>query len=313
MAWLEVWALAAFWLSLGAVALLASRWPAAWRAVNYQGRALPDGLGVAPVLATLAAWGLVYALQGRVFTAPKAAFPVLPGPYLTAYLLLVAGMSALGLLDDVRGDRSQRGFKGHFRALLHGRLTTGFVKAAGGYVLALLAVAWAQQNPPAVPAGAAPPLHGWQSVGQAAACLLDAALVALSANFVNLLDLRPGRAIKGYTLLALLAVGVGGQAALPYTLPLFTAVLAFAPKDLRAQALLGDAGSNPLGAAVGFAMATVWPPAVRWLFLGLLVAVHVYAEKRSLTAWIDSHPMVAALDRWGRQPDPERSREVRDR
>jgi Glycosyl transferase family 2 len=64
-------------------------------------------------------------------------------------------------------------------------------------------------------------------------------LVGLAANFLNQLDTRPGRALKAY-LLGALAVGA----------PVRVAVLLL-PYDLRERTMLGDCGSNALGALVG--------------------------------------------------------------
>jgi hypothetical protein len=88
------------------------------------------------------------------------------------------GWLALGLLDDVLGSGDRRGFRGHVQALLHGRLTTGGVKLLGGGLLAL-ATAYAV-------------VGGWWTWRLPAA----AVLIALSANALNLFDLRPGRALK---------------------------------------------------------------------------------------------------------------------
>ena len=61
----------------------------------------------------------------------------------TAVVMAGAGvvLAVLGYLDDVRGDRRAGGFAGHVRELVHGRITTGLVKAVGGGVVGLLA-AW---------------------------------------------------------------------------------------------------------------------------------------------------------------------------
>src|SRR3712207_8777601 len=56
------------------------------------------------------------------------------------------------------------------------------------------------------------------------------------SNFWNQLDTRPGRALKAYLSLAV-----------PLRAPLGLAVI-LAPYDLRERVMLGDAGSNALGA-----------------------------------------------------------------
>ena len=47
-------------------------------------------------------------------------------------LAAVVAFGALGFVDDVLGDDRDKGLKGHVAAALKGRVTTGFVKMAGG-------------------------------------------------------------------------------------------------------------------------------------------------------------------------------------
>ena len=70
--------------------------------------------------------------------------------------------------------------------------------------------------------------------------LSGALLVGLAANALNQLDTRPGRALKAY-LVGCVSSPVRRSA---------TAVLLL-PYDLREMAMLGDAGSNALGALLG--------------------------------------------------------------
>ena len=70
--------------------------------------------------------------------------------------------------------------------------------------------------------------------------LSGAVLVAGSANLLNQLDTKPGRALKAY---------IGAAFALDA--PLGLAVLLL-PYDLRERVMMGDAGSNALGALLGF-------------------------------------------------------------
>src|SRR5205085_2973800 len=131
--------------------------------------------------------------------------------------------------------RHARGLRGHARALREGRLTTGMVKLVG---LAAAGVA-----------------AGWIERHRAAPALADAALIAGTANLVNLLDLRPGRALKVVTVAAALTTGVDGPAA---TVAAATAAAAAAtlPSDLGEHVMIGDCGANGLGALLGWCLAT---------------------------------------------------------
>ncbi|MEI7759315.1 MAG: glycosyltransferase [Thermoleophilia bacterium] len=119
-----------------------------------------------------------------------------------------------------------------------------------------------------------------------------AVLVGLAANGVNQLDTRPGRALKAFGLGALLVGGVPGKAV--------GAAVLLTPYDLREMAMLGDAGSNALGAVLGFSSVeriTGWR---RWSAIGALALLTVVGERRSVGALIDSTPLLRDLDRLGR-------------
>jgi Glycosyl transferase family 2 len=118
--------------------------------------------------------------------------------------------------------------------------------------------------------------------------LSGALLVGLAANFLNQLDTRPGRALKAY-LLAAPAVGA----------PLGIAVLLL-PYDLRERTMLGDCGSNALGALLGLTSVSRFGGRARWLAIGALAGLTALGERRSLGELIERTPILADLDRLGR-------------
>ncbi len=113
-------------------------------------------------------------------------------------------------------------------------------------------------------------------------------LVGLAANFLNQLDTRPGRALKAY-ILAGLAVDA----------PVGTAVLLL-PYDLRERTMLGDCGSNALGALIGLRSVSRLTDRGRWLAIGALAGLTLLGERRSLGELIERAPGLAQLDRLGR-------------
>jgi len=119
--------------------------------------------------------------------------------------------------------------------------------------------------------------------------LSGALLVALAANFLNQLDTRPGRALKAYLAGALL---VGA--------PVRSAVFLL-PYDLREKTMLGDAGSNALGAMLGLSSVSRLTGRRRWLAIGALAGLTLLGERRSLGALIERTPGLRTLDRLGRQ------------
>jgi hypothetical protein len=119
--------------------------------------------------------------------------------------------------------------------------------------------------------------------------LSGALLVGLAANFLNQLDTRPGRALKAYLVAAPL---VGAPAG--------TAVLLL-PYDLREQVMLGDSGSNALGAMLGLSSVSRLTGTSRWLAIGALAGLTLLGERRSLGELIERTPGLGTLDRLGRQ------------
>ena len=77
-------------------------------------------------------------------------------------------------------------------------------------------------------------------------------------------------------------------------------MLVLAPYDLRERAMLGDVGSNVLGAIAGFWLVMTLSTLGQAIALALLVAITVYAEFRSLSALVDRNPLLRRLDSWGR-------------
>jgi hypothetical protein len=119
--------------------------------------------------------------------------------------------------------------------------------------------------------------------------LSGALLVGLAANFVNQLDTRPGRALKAYLACALVLGAPAGGAVL------------LLPYDLREKVMLGDAGSNALGAMLGLSSVSRLTGKSRWLAIGALAGLTLLGERRSLDELIERTPGLRTLDRLGRQ------------
>jgi len=173
--------------------------------------------------------------------------------------LSVAGIALLGLADDLWSG-PERGLRAHLRA---GR-TTGALKAAGIPVLTLAATR----------------------------SLSGVLLVSLSANSLNLLDTRPGRALKAFLAGAALLRG-------PTRAYVPIAVL-LAPYDLREMTMLGDAGSNALGAVLGYGSVATLTARGRRLAIAALAGLTILGETCSLGELIERTPGLSHLDRLGR-------------
>ena len=270
--------------------------------LNYRERPLPFPFGVLIVAAAL------IALIPLVLLARLASSEVFH-PELLPIALYALGVTTLGLIDDTLGEAraglpvasgvidqsarpggdalekparpAPRGWRGHARAALRGELSTGTLKAAGSLGLALFAMSFEGLSRPE-----------W---------LLAVGVLVLATNVFNLLDLRPGRAIKAFVLLGA-GLTLGSLDARPlWSLGLFVApALVAGLYDLRERAMLGDTGANLLGALAGLWLVLTLSQSGQLIALALLVAVTLYGELRSISALVERTPGLRALDSWGR-------------
>ena len=115
-----------------------------------------------------------------------------------------------------------------------------------------------------------------------------AVLVALAANVLNQLDTAPGRALKAYLAAAVLVEAPKGLAVL------------LLPYDLREMGMLGDAGSNSLGALLGLKSVGRLTGRGRAVAIGALAGLTLLGETVSLGKLIERTPVLRDLDRLGR-------------
>lgn len=182
----------------------------------------------------------------------------------------VALCGGVGVYDDLRGSPAARGLRGHLGALRRGHLTSGSVKVVVVGIAGVVAAVW---------------LHG-----VSLRALVSTVVVAGVANLLNLLDLRPGRALK----VALLC-------ALPVAAWVVVGVAAgLLPWDLRERVMLGDGGANALGAALGVAVASSAPFVVAVVVAAVVVTLTLVSERVSFTRVIERTPPLRWADRLGR-------------
>ena len=131
----------------------------------------------------------------------------------------------------------------------------------------------------------------------------SAVTIAAWANVHNLLDLRPGRALKTAALLSgcLLADRrEGTEAARTLAAGALGVAVAALPEDLMEDTMLGDTGANAVGALVGTALAAHPGRTVRVLAALAGTALVLASERVSFTRVIARTPVLAALDGLGR-------------
>lgn len=247
---------------------------------NYRGHPLPTAGGILIVLAVLV-------IEAGRAVAGAAGVGEDPGLTLSRSLVLFAafGFGFLGFVDDLLGAGDDRGFRGHVRALTEGRLTTGFLKLFGGAGVAVVLVA----------------TPGFASGRR---LIIDAVLIALAANFANLLDLAPGRLIKASWVAYLpLAVVLGTDDVGIAVAPVMGAALGLFPDDLRERLMLGDTGANVIGATLGLGVVLGLGGEARTGVLVAMIVLNVLAEVLSFSRLIDRVGFLRAFDRLGQRPE----------
>ena len=250
---------------------------------NYAGREIPLGAGLYLVL-------LLPVLHALALLAGVPGFPI--GLSLLVTLTLV-GFGLAGLVDDCLGTAQDKGFRGHFTALLRtGRLTSGAFKALFGGAVALLVAL-------ALPIIEAKTFGPWYQI------LLNALLLASAANLVNLFDLRPGRAGKIFLLGLLICAALAARIE-HFGGPILLVTVMFIPllrRDLRAELMLGDTGSNLLGATLGLAMVFWLTLHAKIFAVALLLVLQALSERFSFSALIERFGLLRLLDRLGRRTE----------
>jgi len=258
---------------------------------NYAGREVPVPAGLLIPLAAFLALGVSAPLDRLVDDN------VLQGIGLAGAIIYIVGVCLLGVIDDllgtpvIEGDlgrKDPRGLRGHAKATLGGGFSTGAVKAIGSLGLAAFAVGLI------VPGK-------WEY-------LLAIALVVVTTNLFNLLDLRPGRALKVFfALIAVLALATWTLTPL-WTMGAFIGSLpVLAYYDLGEKGMLGDTGSNAIGAIAGIWMVLVLSTTAQAIALAVILLITLYGEFRSISQLIDRTPLLRFIDLLGRPNERARN------
>lgn len=233
---------------------------------NWQGKNIPTGAGIIiPIVLGLSSIPLVWMRKD---------------PEMSVYLFAIFGVTLLGLFDDLLGNNQQKGLRGHFCFFWHEKkLSTGVVKALGAGILAFWIAMVRNES-------------GFYTV-------LNWLVIVSCVNFINLLDLRPGRALKG-TLLFFLVAFFFRIPELWLAAAITGIVLAYAHYDLEGKAMLGDSGANSLGMAVGILFIHA-PTKIRLTLVVFLIIIHLISEKISLSQVIEKNYFLRMIDQWGRK------------
>jgi len=292
-----------------------------WERTNFHGATVSLRGGVAMAGASVASAAVASAFSDQ----PRAAL---------GGLVASLGGGLAGYIDDVDqgahdGGKVAKGLKGHLGALAHGQVTTGVIKIAGIGASALAASALVGSK--ATSMG-----------GKVADLALNTVLIAGAANLANLLDLRPGRALKATVLVAAplsyfscadaktpasgasvtsaTASVTSGASGAPSATPaapasasgasaqrllasgLNAAAITALVEDLQETTMLGDTGANAAGALLGTSLAANDSWKLRLGTALGVVGLILASEKVSFSKVIAANPALNWLDQLWRRP-----------
>lgn len=241
------------------------------RSVNYRGKAIPaiGGIVFVPIL-LIAVLLFLFLKYGNMYD------------YMS-YLLLVLSMGFIGVIDDLIGDKRPKGLIRHFVSTIEGTMTTGFLKALSGFLVSCII--------------------SFETSKTLNEFFINAFILALFANTLNLFDLRPGRAIKVYLLYSviLLAGSIGRLVqVMPFVVLSIAAVL-FISYDLKEVCMLGDTGANILGISLGYYSNLLLSLDKKLILLILLVFINILTERISITDIIKGNRLLNYFDSLGRE------------
>ena len=292
-----------------------------WERTNFHGVTVSLRGGVAMAGASVASAAVASAFSDQ----PRAAL---------GGVVASLGGGLAGYIDDVDqgahdGGKVAKGLKGHLGALAHGQVTTGVIKIAGIGASALAASALVGSK--ATSMG-----------GKVADLALNTVLIAGAANLANLLDLRPGRALKATVLVAAplsyfscadaktpasgasvtsaTASVTSGASGAPSATPaapasasgasaqrllasgLNAAAITALVEDLQETTMLGDTGANAAGALLGTSLAANDSWKLRLGAALGVVGLILASEKVSFSKVIAANPALNWLDQLWRRP-----------
>lgn len=249
---------------------------ALWQRVNHRGEAISLLAGPALTLGLLSGT-LITGGTGQVSAVRQR----------LGHSVAIGGAGAFGLIDDLAEGQENRakGLKGHLGELRRGRLTTGALKVLGiGATAGAAALLLTRSD--------------GSRIGYFADAALNTALIAGSANLMNLLDLRPGRAMKA----GILAVAFGAAASAPQTVgSVAGACAALISADLAEEDMLGDCGANAMGASIGCGLADA-DRMSRIMATTVIIGLTFASERVSFSRVIDGNRTLQAFDALGRRP-----------
>lgn len=249
---------------------------------NYRGEKIPVSGGVLFVVMVPVITAIGILFKVKTFTTQNSFL----------FLFVIVAIGFIGFFDDQLSVHEVKGFRGHFRMLFEEKkMTSGAFKAIFGAIVALVfsfgTVEFIKGNWPI-----------WTFI-------INFLLVALTANTINIFDLRPGRAGKAYILgfILILLFSRDFESYISLFIPILAMMIFYLPFDLRGKVMLGDCGSNSLGASLGIMMAWMLNDTGKIVAVIILISLQLIAERYSFTKIIQKFRILRYFDELGRGKD----------
>lgn len=259
---------------------------------NHRGEKVLNSAGIIIPFIIFLSLSFILLIQG----VAKNIFQIYMLDLIYLIIILSMGLGTLGFIDDLWGDRKILGFKGHFKELIFkGKLTTGALKAIGGGAICIVI--------------------SKEFSTDMVSLIVNAVILAFFVNFINLMDVKPGRAIKMFLFLGMLGfcsfiyISYNGNIILNIASSIWVIwglilgpLIALFVYELKEIIMLGDAGSNIMGGILGITFLSAFhQPTIRFVVLGILFIIHVYAEKKSISDIINNVAFLKNIDEMGRK------------
>ncbi len=236
---------------------------------NYMDDYIPVTGGIILISSTIINWYIVYILN------------LINEQFFNIYMFIILIIGFTGLLDDICGSKLTQGFKGHFKSLINGKLTTGIFKVITTIFVSIVVVLELK-------------IYSFSEI------IINAGIIILMTNLLNLLDLRPARSIKFFIGISVLLILINLNYII-YFIPFLIPLIFYLPYELKAKIMLGDSGANLLGAVLGFNTVVLLDTLfIRFIVLLSLIALNLLSEKYSYSTIIKKNFILNWIDKLGR-------------
>ena len=197
------------------------------------------------------------------------------------YIIIMSLMWIGGTIDDLFGNRNISGFKGHISYLIkEKKISTGLIKIFFGIIAGFVAAH----------------LFGGDNILRTISAFL---LIPLSANSINLFDLRPGRALFIFFISFFVICLISSFNMYDWGIISVVMIVTMAAYiwDRIGHAMMGDSYSNVLGAFLGILIIMNTPSSFWIIAIILNILLQIFSEKYSISKTIENNKVLNFIDK----------------